>query len=130
MWKRVLPITVIVLCAIWSIFLSLDLLSGQGNEDFRQYFDTSDVELLVVHHPEEIEWDEANFQVLPTNLTLYQSIIKRLPKNSSVYLSRRRPYILIEQNDNWTGAGIKRLFESGIFNFENGTGRNFTFGDY
>jgi len=130
MWKRVLPITVIVLCALWSIYISFDLLSGEGNADFRYYFDTSDVELLVIHHPEEIDWDEANFQVLPTNLTLYQSISKHLPKNASVYLSNKRPYILIEQAENWTVSSIKYLFGSGIYKFDKKTGRNFTFGNY
>ena len=56
--------------------------------------------------------------MLPTNLTLYQSISKHLPKNASVYLSNKRPYILIEQAENWTVSSIKYLFGSGIYKFD------------
>ncbi len=130
MIKRILPFFIIILCVAWSTFISIELLSADSTEDFKNYFNKTDHQLLVIHHAEEIDWNSENFQILPSNQTLALSLLPKLKNKASFFISSKRPLFVIEKKDNWTEQDVSKLLSNGIFKFEMNGKKSFKFGDF
>lgn len=130
MIKRILPFFIIILCVVWSTFISIELLSGENTEDFKHYFNKEDHQLLVIHHGEEIDWNSENFQILPSNQTLALSLLPKLKNKASLFISSKRPLFIIEKKDNWTEQAVSKLLSNGIFKFEFTGRKSFKFGEF
>ena len=71
--------------------------------------------LIIIHKPKEVDWAQENFQVSTKNQTLYYSIVPNIKRESSIFISSKRPLILIEQKENWTEKDVKQLFNNSLF---------------
>jgi len=127
--KKYLVAFVVVVCSIWTIFVGIDLLGLNHKDDFTKYFGEEDSEILVIHNQKEVDWQRENFGVLPTNQSLVISLFPRL-KNVSVYISTKRPLVVIKQRENWDSESIDKLFKNGLFKYDKGQFKTFKFGDY
>jgi hypothetical protein len=76
-----------------------------------------------------MDWQKENFGILPSNQSLVVSLFPRLI-HSSVYISAKRPLILIKQRENWEASTVKNLLKNGVFKFQKGQFKRFEFGDY
>jgi len=128
MFKRILPISVILICIAWSVFVSIDLLSNENSVDFKHYFNEVDQQVLVVHHASELDWNESNTQILPSNQTIAISLLTRTNQSTSLYISFKRALFVLEKKDYWTKKSVEKLLTNGLFNFEFTGRRSFKFG--
>jgi len=130
MFKRILPISILVICIAWSVFVSIDLLSNEKSVDFKHYFNVIDEKVLVVHHSKEVDWNTLNLQILPSNQTLALFLLSRFNQNSSLYISAKRSLFVFEKKDNWSKNTVEKLLVNGLYNFEFTGKRTFKFGNF
>lgn len=130
MFKRILPISVLLICIAWSVFVSIDLLSNEQSVDFKSYFDETDQKVVVIHQANEVDWNNSNLQILPSNQTLALSLLSRSKASTSLYVSSKRALFLLERKDNWSKKSVEKLLANGIYNFEFSGRRIFKFGSF
>jgi hypothetical protein len=130
MFKRILPISVLLICIAWSVFVSIDLLSNEQSVDFKSYFDETDQKVVVIHQANEVDWNNSNLQILPSNQTLALSLLSRSKASTSLYVSSKRALFLLERKDNWSKKSVEKLLANGIYNFEFSGRRTFKFGSF
>ena len=114
----------------WISYISYDLIRTDTSTNLRDSFSFEDELIVVSHNPREINWEENNLQVLSTNLTLYNSILSAITYESSIFLSAKRPLLLIERKDNWTKNEVIAILGKGLFPLKFQGKMNFTFGKY
>jgi hypothetical protein len=129
MFKRILPISVVLICIAWSVFVSIDLLSNENSVDFKHYFNEVDQQVLVVHHASELDWNESSIQILPSNQTIAIFLLSRTNQSTSLYISSKRVLFVAEKKENWSKKSVEKLLTNGLFNFEFTGRRSFKFGN-
>jgi hypothetical protein len=129
MFKRILPVSVVLICIAWSVFVSIDLLSNENSVDFKHYFNTVDQQVVVVHRNSELDWSINNIQILPSNQTIAIFLLSRVNQTTSLYVSAKRALFLAEKKDNWSKKSVEKLLTNGLFNFEFTGRRSFKFGN-
>lgn len=129
MFKRILPISVVLICIAWSVFVSIDLLSNENSVDFKHYFNEVDQQVLVVHHASELDWNESSIQILPSNQTIAIFLLSRTNQSTSLYISSKRALFVAEKKENWSKKSVEKLLTNGLFNFEFTGRRSFKFGN-
>jgi hypothetical protein len=130
MKSRFILFTTIISCLTWIAFVSYDIVIKQNRVNYTQYFSVEDGKILVIHHADEVNWQENNLQVLAENAQILESIKQKISKNTSVFISEKRSLLVIEKAEKWKSEEVSELFTSGIFPFEmNGTNQ-FSFGKY
>lgn len=97
MFKRILPISVVLICIAWSVFVSIDLLSNENSVDFKHYFNEVDQQVLVIHHASELDWNESSIQILPSNQTIAIFLLSRTNQSTSLYISSKRALFVAEK---------------------------------
>lgn len=127
---RILLSLLFLLIISWITYVSLDLLQNESNSNFRFYFNSFDHKIIVIHKHKEVDWQQENFQVITKNQVIYASIIPNIHRESSIFISSKRPIILIEQKENWTEKEVKALFNNGLYPILFNGRRNFSFGKY
>jgi hypothetical protein len=127
---RILLSFIFLLLISWITYVSLDLLQYESHGNLRFYFNSSDYKIIIIHKHKEVDWEQENFQVSTKNQTLYYSIVPNIKRESSIFISSKRPLILIEQKDNWTEKDVKQLFNNGLYPILFRGKRNFSFGEY
>ncbi|MFM7474054.1 MAG: hypothetical protein ACKO00_09095, partial [Crocinitomicaceae bacterium] len=130
MKSRLFLFTIILLCLSWIAFVSYDIVTKQNEVNLTQYFSPEDGKILVIHHADEVNWQENNLQVLTENKQILESIQSKIFNNTSVYISEKRSVLIIEKLEKWGKEEISDLFSSGIFPFEMVGLNEFTFGKY
>ena len=129
MFKRILPISVVMICIAWSVFVSIDLLSNENSVDFKHYFNKTDQQILVVHHANELDWNASSIQILPSNQTIATFLLSRTNQSTSLYVSSKRALFVVEKKENWSKKSVEKLLTNGLFNFEFTGRRSFKFGN-
>lgn len=114
----------------WISYVSYDLIRTDPSSNLRDCFSFKDESIVVSHNPREINWKENNLQVLSASFTLYNSIISAITCESSIFLSTKRPILLIERKDNWTKNEVIAILVKGLFPLKFQGKMNFTFGKY
>jgi hypothetical protein len=127
---RILLSFIFLLLISWITYVSLDLLQYESHGNLRFYFNSSDYKIIIIHKHKEVDWEQENFQVSTKNQTLYYSIVPNIKRESSIFISSKRPLILIEQKENWTEKDVKQLFNNGLYPILFRGKRNFSFGEY
>lgn len=129
MFKRVLFVSAVFICIAWSVFVSIDLLTNENSVDFKHYFNAVDQQVLVVHRASELDWNNSNVEILPSNQTLAVFLLSRVNQSTSLYVSSKRTLFLAEKKDNWSKKSVEKLLTNGLFNFEFTGRRGFKFGN-
>lgn len=129
MFKRILPISVVLICIAWSVFVSIDLLSNENSVDFKHYFNEVDQQVLVVHHVSELDWNASSIQILPSNQTIAIFLLSRTNQSTSLYISSKRALFVAEKKEHWSKKSVEKLLTNGLFNFEFTGRRSFKFGN-
>jgi len=129
MFKRILPISVILICIAWSVFVSIDLLSNENSVDFKLHFNEVDQQVLAVHHASELDWNASSIQILPSNQTIAIFLLSRTNQSTSLYVSSKRALFVVEKKENWSKKSVEKLLTNGLFNFEFTGRRSFKFGN-
>ena len=127
---RILLSFIFLLLISWITYVSLDLLQYESHGNLRFYFNSSDYKIIIIHKLKEVDLQQENFQVNTKNQTIYSSIIPNIKRESSIFISSKRPLILIEQKENWTEKQVKQLFNNGLYPILFRGKRNFSFGEY
>ena len=130
MRNRIFLIIVCLGLTAWISYVSYDLIRTDTSSNLRDCFSFKDESIVVSHNPREINWEENNLQVLSTSFTLYNSILSAITYESSIFLSTKRPILLIERKDNWTKNEVLAILGKGLFPLEFQGKMNFTFGKY
>ncbi len=130
MKSRLFLFTIILLCLSWIAFVSYDIVTKQNEVNLTQYFSPEDGKILVIHHADEVNWQENNLQVLTENKQILESIQSKISNNTSIFISEKRSVLIIEKLEKWRKEEISDLFSSGIFPFEMVGLNEFTFGKY
>jgi hypothetical protein len=128
MFKRILPISVVLICIAWSVFVSIELLSNENSIDFKHYFNELDQQVLVVHQENELDWNASSIQILPSNQTIAIFLLSRTNQSTSLFVSSKRALFVMEKKDNWSKKSVEKLLTNGLFNFEFTGRRSFKFG--
>ena len=123
-------ITICLGLITWISYISYDLIRTDTSSNLRDCFSFKDESIVVSHNPREINWEENNLQVLSTSFTLYNSILSAITYESSIFLSTKRPILLIERKDNWTKNEVLAILGKGLFPLKFQGKMNFTFGKY
>ena len=129
MFKRILPISVVLICIAWSVFVSIELLSNENSIDFKHYFNELDQQVLVVHQENELDWNASGIQILPSNQTIAIFLLSRTNQSTSLFVSSKRALFILEKKDNWSKKSVEKLLINGLFNFEFTGRRSFKFGN-
>ena len=129
MFKRILPISVVLICIAWSVFVSIELLSNENSIDFKHYFNELDQQVLVVHQENELDWNASSIQILPSNQTIAIFLLSRTNQSTSLFVSSKRALFILEKKDNWSKKSVEKLLINGLFNFEFTGRRSFKFGN-
>ena len=130
MRNRIFLIIVCLGLTAWISYVSYDLIRTDTCSNLRDCFSFKDESIVVSHNPREINWKENNLQVLSASFTLYNSIISAITCESSIFLSTKRPILLIERKDNWTKNEVIAILVKGLFPLKFQGKMNFTFGKY
>jgi hypothetical protein len=130
MRNRIFLIIVCLGLTAWISYVSYDLIRTDTSSNLRDCFSFKDESIVVSHNPREINWKENNLQVLSASFTLYNSIISAITCESSIFLSTKRPILLIERKDNWTKNEVIAILVKGLFPLKFQGKMNFTFGKY
>lgn len=130
MRNRIFLIIVCLGLTAWISYVSYDLIRTDTSSNLRDCFSFKDESIVVSHNPREINWKENNLQVLSASFTLYNSIISAITCESSIFLSKKRPILLIERKDNWTKNEVIAILVKGLFPLKFQGKMNFTFGKY
>jgi hypothetical protein len=130
MRNRIFLIIVCLGLTAWISYVSYDLIRTDTSSNLRDCFSFKDESIVVSHNPREINWKENNLQVLSASFTLYNSIISAITCESSIFLSTKRPILLIERKDNWTKNEVIAILVKGLFPLKFQGKINFTFGKY
>ena len=130
MRNRIFLIIVCLGLTAWISYVSYDLIRTDTSSNLRDCFSFKDESIVVSHNPREINWEENNLQVLSTSFTLYNSILSAITYESSIFLSTKRPILLIERKDNWTKNEVLAILGKGLFPLKFQGKMNFTFGKY
>ena len=128
MFKRILPISVVLICIAWSVFVSIELLTNENSIDLKHYFNELDQEVLVVHQESELDWNASIIQILPSNQTITIFLLSRTNQSTSLFVSSKRALFVLEKKDNWSKKSVEKLLTNGLFNFEFTGRRSFKFG--
>ena len=130
MRNRIFLVIVCLGLTAWISYVSYDLIRTDTSSNLRDCFSFKDESIVVSHNPREINWKENNLQVLSASFTLYNSIISAITCESSIFLSTKRPILLIERKDNWTKNEVIAILVKGLFPLKFQGKMNFTFGKY
>ena len=130
MRNRIFLIIICLGLTAWISYVSYDLIRTDTSSNLRDCFSFKDESIVVSHNPREIDWKENNLQVLSASFTLYNSIISAITCESSIFLSTKRPILLIERKDNWTKNEVIAILVKGLFPLKFQGKMNFTFGKY
>ena len=130
MRNRIFLIIVCLGLTAWISYVSYDLIRTDTSSNLRDCFSFKDESIVVSHNPREINWEENNLEVLSTSFTLYNSILSAITYESSIFLSTKRPILLIERKDNWTKNEVLAILGKGLFPLKFQGKMNFTFGKY
>jgi hypothetical protein len=130
MRNRIFLVIVCLGLTAWISYVSYDLIRTDTSSNLRDCFSFKDESIVVSHNPSEINWKENNLQVLSASFTLYNSIISAITCESSIFLSTKRPILLIERKDNWTKNEVIAILVKGLFPLKFQGKMNFTFGKY
>jgi hypothetical protein len=130
MRNRIFLIIVCLGLTAWISYVSYDLIRTDTSSNLRDCFSFKDESIVVSHNPREINWEENKLQVLSTSFTLYNSILSAITYESSIFLSTKRPILLIERKDNWSKNDVLAILGKGLFPLEFQGKMNFTFGKY
>ena len=114
----------------WISYVSYDLIRLDTSTNLRDCFSFEDELIVVAHNPKEINWEENNLEVLSTSLAIYNSIVPKINYESSIFLSSKRPVILIERKENWIKKEVEAIFSKGLMPLKFQGKMNFTFGKY
>ena len=127
---RILLSFIFLLVISWITYVSLDLLQYESHSNLRYYFNSSDYKIIIIHKHKEVDWQKENFPVSTRNQTIYYSIVPNIKRESSIFISSKRPLILVEQKENWSEKQVKQLFNNGLYPILFRGKRNFSFGEY
>ena len=130
MLNRIFLILISLGLATWISYVSYDLIRLDTSTNLRDCFSFEDELIVASHNPKEINWSENNLKVLSTNLSIYNSIISKIHHESSIFLSSKRPIILIERKENWTKKEVQAIFSNGLLPLKFQGKMSFTFGNY
>ena len=114
----------------WISYVSYDLIRLDTSTNLRDCFSFEDELIVVAHNPKEINWEENNLEVLSISLAIYNSIVPKINYESSIFLSSKRPVILIERKENWIKKEVEAIFSKGLMPLKFQGKMNFTFGKY
>jgi hypothetical protein len=130
MKSRIFLLAIILVCLSWIVYVSYDIVSKQNAINFTEYFSAEDGRVVVIHHADEVNWQENNLQALAENSQIIESIKQKMPQSTSVFISEKRSLLVIQKVNNWRQEEVNQLFTSGIFPFEIKGSNRFTFGKY
>ena len=130
MRNRIFLIIVCLGLTAWISYLSYDLIRTDTSSNLRNFFSFEDELIVVSHNPKEINWEENNLEVLSTSLAIYNSVVPKINYESSIFLSSKRPVILIERKENWIKKEVEAIFRKGLMPIQFQGKMNFTFGKY
>ena len=130
MRNRIFIIIVCLGLTAWISYVSYDLIRTDTSSNLRDFFSFEDELIVVSHNPKEINWEENNLEVLSTSLAIYNSVVPKINYESSIFLSSKRPVILIERKENWIKKEVEAIFSKGLMPIQFQGKMNFTFGKY
>jgi hypothetical protein len=130
MRNRIFIVIICLSLATWISYVSYDLIRVDTSTNLRDCFSFEDELIVVAHNPKEINWEENNLEVLSISLAIYNSIVPKINYESSIFLSSKRPVILIERKENWIKKEVEAIFSKGLMPLKFQGKMNFTFGKY
>ena len=130
MRNRIFLIIVCLGLTAWISYVSYDLIRLDTSTNLRDCFSFEDELIVVAHNTKEINWEENNLEVLSTSLAIYNSVVPKINYESSIFLSSKRPVILIERKENWIKKEVEAIFSKGLMPLKFQGKMNFTFGKY
>lgn len=127
------PIFLVCLCLIsasWVVFVSFELIQNARQLNFRDYLNSEDKQIVVIHNLKEINWEAQDFQILSENKAVFFAISKKVLGKASIFLSKKRKLILIERDEKWQKKDVLSIFGSGLFPLKLNRNKEFIYGKY
>lgn len=129
MKKQISLIIIGFIGLIWITYLSFDLLRVNTQPNYLSYFNKTDSRVVVIHDWRDINPNNDNIVLPPTNEAIVNSLASKA-SSTSFYVSTSRPIIVIERNDPWNKQSVRALFRGGIYPFQSRGNSSFSFGKF
>ncbi len=127
---RILIIFSFLLALTWIIFISFSLIRKDITPNYRDYFNSKDQQIVVIHNSKEVNWEVENFQILSENKAVFFSIIPKIKGEHSFFLSSKRKMILIERSEKWLKKDVISIFSNGLYPLKFTSSIEFNYGKY
>jgi hypothetical protein len=112
MFKKNLLLLIGILSLIWIFYAAYDLLNGKNSFNPNDIFNKEDGSVLVIHHSNEFDWDQVNFQPQASLKGLIEEILFDLPKDYHIFISKNRAHFLLQTKSTLTLQEINLYFKN------------------
>ncbi|MDG1842269.1 MAG: hypothetical protein P8I93_07975 [Crocinitomicaceae bacterium] len=97
-------------CSIWTGFLVNDLTKQKITLLPESVFSLQDGSVFIINNPKQFEWGRVPFSTIKSNEIKLKSLLPVLNNNFALYVSEKRPLILIQSKKNWDEVLLKKVF--------------------
>jgi hypothetical protein len=96
----------------WIIFIGYDLLDQKDNVSPQHIFSEIDGEILIINRSSEVHIDELNYTLNSEFKELFSQLLQNVYASERIYISEKRPLIIIETPNIWTKHSVQKYFET------------------
>lgn len=96
----------------WIVFVGYDLLDRRDRISPVHVFTVKDGEILIINRSGEVQADKLDFEVNANIKPVFDNLMKHVFQNERIYVSQKRPLIIIELARIWNDALVSDYLET------------------
>lgn len=112
MFGRFFLLTLSLVSLAWIIFIGYDLLDKKDQISPQHIFTEQDGEILIINRTNEVQTDKLDFQFNSNMKGIFDKIMKNVFPNERIYISQKRPIIIIELPRIWNENLVNKYLET------------------
>ncbi|MES2587503.1 MAG: hypothetical protein V4622_00905 [Bacteroidota bacterium] len=112
MFARFFLLTLSIISLVWIVFIGYDLLDQKDNVSPQAIFSQKDGEILIINRSSEVLLEELTCKINPEITALFSQLLKNVFPNERIYISEKRPILIVESPNIWTKKGVQDYFET------------------
>lgn len=94
----------------WIGYMGVNLISSAVAPYPANVFTLADTSVIVIHHPEEVDLDNPQLQVIQDN-PFFQQLLSKTERVQHFYFSGNRKLVVLERSKPWTIKNMERYFD-------------------
>lgn len=129
MFGRFFLLFLSIVSLAWIVFIGYDLLDQKDIVSPQRVFDKKDGEILIVNRSSEVLLEELTFAIPKKITPLFKQLLKSVFPNERIYISEKRPIIIIESPKIWTKKAVQDYFDLKGVSISESSSNDFTLGN-